>query len=342
MRSSDASALARTVAGRSASHSTKRAEPGALHLARQRAEGHDRLVRAGARSGCRRTSRCRRRDGPRATASRSPAPSARRATPLRVSHVSGDSPGTEKSYCGNARPIRTTAVLSHRRATIDLPHRFSLSSCSSASSTSPKGGGRTSSRRWRGACGPALLDVHTDADHHRSVFTLGERRARRDRIGRPRARRRRGRAARSGDHDGRASPARGHRRRAVRPVGADPAAPPPSTRRAPSPAGSAPSSRSPPSSTTSPIPERARCRRFDATRSAVARPDTGPSAPHPRLGATAVGARPALVAVNLELDDDDLDLARASRTRSGSATAASPACGRSVSRSPPSGERRSA
>jgi glutamate formiminotransferase len=40
-------------------------------------------------------------------------------------------------------------------------------------------------------------------------------------------------------------------------------------------------------------------------------PDAGPATPHPRAGATAVGARPVLVAVNLELDDDDLDLARA-------------------------------
>jgi len=40
-------------------------------------------------------------------------------------------------------------------------------------------------------------------------------------------------------------------------------------------------------------------------------PDAGPPAPDPRAGASAVGARPVLVAVNLELDDDDLDLARA-------------------------------
>jgi glutamate formiminotransferase / 5-formyltetrahydrofolate cyclo-ligase len=38
--------------------------------------------------------------------------------------------------------------------------------------------------------------------------------------------------------------------------------------------------------------------------------DRGPSAPDPRLGATAVGARPPLVAVNVELDTDDVDLAR--------------------------------
>ena len=39
-------------------------------------------------------------------------------------------------------------------------------------------------------------------------------------------------------------------------------------------------------------------------------PDYGPSEPHPKLGATAVGARPALVAINCELDRDDVDLAR--------------------------------
>jgi glutamate formiminotransferase len=39
-------------------------------------------------------------------------------------------------------------------------------------------------------------------------------------------------------------------------------------------------------------------------------PDYGPSEPHPKLGATAVGARPPLVAVNCDLDHDDVDLAR--------------------------------
>jgi glutamate formiminotransferase / 5-formyltetrahydrofolate cyclo-ligase len=39
-------------------------------------------------------------------------------------------------------------------------------------------------------------------------------------------------------------------------------------------------------------------------------PDVGPAVPHPRLGATAVGARPPLVAVNCWLDRDDLALAR--------------------------------
>jgi glutamate formiminotransferase / 5-formyltetrahydrofolate cyclo-ligase len=39
-------------------------------------------------------------------------------------------------------------------------------------------------------------------------------------------------------------------------------------------------------------------------------PDYGPPEPHPNLGATAVGARPVLVAVNCELERDDLALAR--------------------------------
>jgi glutamate formiminotransferase len=39
-------------------------------------------------------------------------------------------------------------------------------------------------------------------------------------------------------------------------------------------------------------------------------PDLGPAEPHPRYGATAVGARPPLIAVNVELATTDLDLAR--------------------------------
>jgi glutamate formiminotransferase len=39
-------------------------------------------------------------------------------------------------------------------------------------------------------------------------------------------------------------------------------------------------------------------------------PDFGPREPHPALGATAVGARPVLVAVNCELECDDVELAR--------------------------------
>lgn len=42
----------------------------------------------------------------------------------------------------------------------------------------------------------------------------------------------------------------------------------------------------------------------------VALPDVGPSVPHPTAGAIAVGARPVLVAYNVWLTDDDLDSAR--------------------------------
>jgi glutamate formiminotransferase len=51
----------------------------------------------------------------------------------------------------------------------------------------------------------------------------------------------------------------------------------------------------------------------DVRRDAFTRrtPDFGPPAPHPHLGATAVAARPVLVAVNCDLDSDDVALARA-------------------------------
>jgi glutamate formiminotransferase len=44
-------------------------------------------------------------------------------------------------------------------------------------------------------------------------------------------------------------------------------------------------------------------------------PDTGPPSPHPTAGATAVGARPPLVAYNLWLAEPDLDRARAIAAR---------------------------
>jgi glutamate formiminotransferase / 5-formyltetrahydrofolate cyclo-ligase len=50
----------------------------------------------------------------------------------------------------------------------------------------------------------------------------------------------------------------------------------------------------------------------DARRDAFTRraPDAGPPSPHPQLGAVAVGARPVLVAVNCELDRGDITIAR--------------------------------
>ena len=50
----------------------------------------------------------------------------------------------------------------------------------------------------------------------------------------------------------------------------------------------------------------------DARRDAFVQraPDLGPDAPHPRLGAVAVGARPPLVAINVEVEGTDLALVR--------------------------------
>ncbi|MCZ7535973.1 MAG: hypothetical protein M5T61_08650 [Acidimicrobiia bacterium] len=57
-------------------------------------------------------------------------------------------------------------------------------------------------------------------------------------------------------------------------------------------------------------------------------PDHGPSAPHPSLGATAVGARPPLVAVNCDLDVADLAVARRIASAVREAGGGCPASGR--------------
>jgi glutamate formiminotransferase len=159
------------------------------------------------------------------------------------------------------------------------------------------------------AGGAALLDLHTDPDHHRSVFTLvganpGETEAA--------ARRLATEAAESlslEDHEG------VHPRLGVIDVvpfvALDPTPPQVAVDAARAfatwigtelgiPAflydGADPHGRNLPS-----------VRRDAFSRRA---PDTGPETPHPRAGATAVGARPVLVAVNVELDDDDVELAR--------------------------------
>ena len=56
------------------------------------------------------------------------------------------------------------------------------------------------------------------------------------------------------------------------------------------------------------------------------RPDVGPDAPHPTLGATAVGARKPLIAVNLLLVTRDIAVARRIAARYASRTAGFPAC----------------
>ena len=54
---------------------------------------------------------------------------------------------------------------------------------------------------------------------------------------------------------------------------------------------------------------------FEGLREAIGRdperaPDEGPTAVHPQAGAVAIGARPALIAYNVNLDSHDLELAR--------------------------------
>jgi glutamate formiminotransferase len=155
------------------------------------------------------------------------------------------------------------------------------------------------------ACGPALLDVHTDADHHRSVFTLARDAEAAARALTEAAAERIDLSAHEGVHP---------RLGAIDVV--------PFVALAGSGPGDAveaalsyatwvagaleipaflygdadPAGRSLP----------------DVRREAFAgrAPDAGPGEPHARLGAVAVGARPPLVAVNCRLDRDDLALAR--------------------------------
>ena len=84
----------------------------------------------------------------------------------------------------------------------------------------------------------------------------------------------------------------------------------PRARRASSGSGGPRPTRCPCSSTTTPIPAVAICRTFGGTRSRPVAPDFGPDAPHPTLGATAVGARKPLVAINLLLVTRDVAVAR--------------------------------
>jgi glutamate formiminotransferase len=158
------------------------------------------------------------------------------------------------------------------------------------------------------AAGPTVLDVHADPDHNRAVFTLGGEPADVERAARELARQ-----AAAGldlhEHDG------VHPRLGVIDVVPFVALTP-----------------------TPRVLARAAAHRYarwssqelrvpvflyddadsqhrtlpQARRDAFVRrePDLGPAAPHPRLGATAVGARPPLVAVNCDLASDDVELAR--------------------------------
>jgi glutamate formiminotransferase len=158
------------------------------------------------------------------------------------------------------------------------------------------------------AAGPTVLDVHADPDHNRAVFTLGGEPADVERAARELAR-----EAAAGldlhEHDG------AHPRLGVIDVVPFVALTPTSRVLARAAAHhyarwSSQELRVPvflyddADSQHRTLPQ--------ARRDAFVRrePDLGPAAPHPRLGATAVGARPPLVAVNCDLASDDVELAR--------------------------------
>lgn len=155
------------------------------------------------------------------------------------------------------------------------------------------------------ACGPAMLDVHTDADHNRSVFTLARDAEAAARALTAAVAERIDLSAHAGVHP---------RLGAIDVV--------PFVELAGSePGGAVEAARS----YATWIADALGVPAFlygdadtggrslpDVRRDAFARrePDAGPGTPHARLGAVAVGARPPLVAVNCWLDRDDLALAR--------------------------------
>lgn len=174
--------------------------------------------------------------------------------------------------------------------------------------------------RLAGACGPGLLDLHADADHHRSVFTLAER----DGEALVEAALRLARAV-GGAVD--LAPHRGVHPR----IGALDVVPFVALEGAEGDRAVA-AARTFAEAVADELglpaflydaadPERRtlpsiRREAFDRRS-----PDFGPRTPHPRLGAVCVGARPPLVAINCELATDDLavaaEVARAVRERDG-------------------------
>jgi glutamate formiminotransferase len=161
----------------------------------------------------------------------------------------------------------------------------------------------------RDACGSSLLDVHTDTDHHRSVFTLAGPGARDAFDAVEQLARAVADAVDLRAHDG------VHPRLGALDVVPFVALDEPMTV-----AVDAATAFAEWIATELKVP----VFRFDAAdplgralpdmrRDAFVRrsPDDGPAAPHPRLGAVAVGARPPLVAVNCWVDRADPGLARA-------------------------------
>jgi glutamate formiminotransferase len=160
------------------------------------------------------------------------------------------------------------------------------------------------------ACGPSLLDVHTDPDHHRSVFTLAGPGAR-DAADAVRAL-----ALAVASHVDVSAHAGVHPRLGaldVVPFVALAGRPAAEAARAARAFGDW-------ATRTLAVPvffygaASDDARTLPQVRAGAFRdlaPDAGPATPHPTLGAIAVGARPPMIAVNCELDTDDVALARA-------------------------------
>lgn len=159
------------------------------------------------------------------------------------------------------------------------------------------------------ACGAALLDVHTDPDHHRSVLTLGGRLETVERGIRTLARRS-AELLDVGLHRGGVHPRLGALD-VVPFVALDPGDRQEAAEAAHRFAGWMGGTLAVPVFLYDDAdPQRRSLPEARAEAFAARPPDFGPARPHATMGAAAVGARDPLVAVNFRLDRDDLDLAR--------------------------------
>ena len=286
MRSSDASAFASTVAGRSASSSTRVPSRTSGTIRLSAAKRHERLVHAVTVPANRRTSRCRGRDGRSATTTCNP----RRPRPARgatiVSKRNGRSARDRVVVLRKREPDLHPRRLSARD---NLPSSLRVLECVANVS---EGRDRRRSRRDRhGRCGAALLDVHRD--HRPQPERVHDRRrpahdTDRDAPDRGRD----GVGTRSLDTttastrvSARSTSCRSSRSTAP-PSGRDGRG---STQR--SRCGGRASTTCRASSTTTPTREVATFRRLRREAFVDREPDFGPAKPHLRLGATAVGAR---------------------------------------------------
>ena len=200
--------------------------------------------------------------------------------------------------------------------------------CSRRSRTSARVGDARPSRRSgarSGGSGASVLDVHSDADHNRSVFTLvGEPQELADALVAGGARGGRARSTCASTKALTRASARSTSRRSS--TCAARTASSPRTRRSRSRTGSPASSSCPCSCTACwrPSPSGASASYFregasERSRSGSSRASwsrtSGRAGSHPTAGATLVACRPPLVAFNLELAEPDLDAREGDRGR---------------------------